>query len=60
MEADVVTLQDLFVFDFKAGTDGSGRFRGTLRSTGLRPRFMEDLSAHGVTVPVDLFVAGVG
>jgi pilus assembly protein CpaF len=60
MEADVVTLQDLFVFDFRAGTDGAGKFRGTLRSTGLRPRFIEDLSANGVTIAPDLFTAGAG
>ena len=30
-------LQDLFLFDFHAGTDERGRHRGTLRGTGLRP-----------------------
>jgi pilus assembly protein CpaF len=59
MEADVVTLQDLFVFDFRAGTDADGRFRGLLRPTGLRPRFLEDLSAYGVNFPVEVFMAAV-
>jgi pilus assembly protein CpaF len=58
MEAEVVTLQDLFVFDFRAGTDPEGRFRGTLRPTGLRPQFLEHLSAYGVTVGVEVFLAG--
>ncbi|SDY90796.1 pilus assembly protein CpaF [Micromonospora pattaloongensis] len=58
MEGEIVTLQDLFVFDFRAGTEPSGRFRGTLQPTGLRPRFLEELSAHGVTVPVNVFLAG--
>ena len=58
MEAEVVTLQDLFVFDFRAGTDAGGRFRGTLQPTGLRPRFLEDLAAYGVSVPVEVFLAG--
>jgi pilus assembly protein CpaF len=58
MEADVVTLQDLFVFDFRAGTDPDGRFRGTLQPTGLRPRFLDELTAHGVTVGAGVFVAG--
>jgi pilus assembly protein CpaF len=57
MEAEVVTLQDLFVFDFRAGTDPGGRFRGTLQPTGLRPRFLEDLAAYGVSVPVEVFMA---
>ncbi|GAB1692165.1 CpaF family protein [Krasilnikovia sp. M28-CT-15] len=58
MESDVVTLQDLFLFDFRAGTDPGGRFRGLLQPTGLRPRFLEHLAAHGVTVGVDVFQAG--
>ena len=32
MEGDVVTLQDLFPFDFRAGLDERGRFRGSLRA----------------------------
>ncbi|HEX8627124.1 MAG TPA: CpaF family protein [Catenuloplanes sp.] len=58
MEAEVVTLQDIFLFDYKAGTDANGKFRGTLQPTGLRPRFLENLSAHGVTLPVEVFMAG--
>jgi pilus assembly protein CpaF len=58
MEAEIVTLQDIFVFDFRAGTDPDGRFRGTLQPTGLRPRFLEELAAHGVPVPVEVFLAG--
>jgi pilus assembly protein CpaF len=50
MEGDIVTLQDLFLFDYKAGQDEHGRFRGTLVSTGLRPRFLERLASEGVTV----------
>ncbi|HYN96336.1 MAG TPA: CpaF family protein [Pilimelia sp.] len=56
MEAEVVTLQDLFTFDFRAGSDAAGKFRGTLQPTGLRPRFLEDLAANGATVPVDVFL----
>jgi pilus assembly protein CpaF len=51
MEGDVVTLQDLFTFDFAAGVDAAGRFRGTLTSTGLRPQFLEQLAERGVTLP---------
>jgi pilus assembly protein CpaF len=50
MEGDIVTLQDLFVFDYKAGQDEHGKFRGTLISTGLRPRFLEKLTAAGVPI----------
>jgi pilus assembly protein CpaF len=56
MEGDVITLQDLFEFDFKAGQDEHGRFRGTMRSTGLRPKFLERLTDAGVTVPAGTFM----
>jgi len=54
MEGEVVTLQDLFTFDFAAGVDASGQFRGTLKSTGLRPQFTEQLAERGVTLPTRL------
>ena len=59
MESEIITLQDLFLFDFRAGTDERGRFRGTLQPTGLRPRFLENLEAHGVTLPQEIFQAGL-
>ncbi|MGZ4615857.1 MAG: CpaF family protein, partial [Actinomycetes bacterium] len=55
MEGDVITLQDLFVFDFKAGADEQGRYLGELRSAGLRPKFVEKLSDAGVLLRPDLF-----
>ncbi|GLZ30134.1 type II secretion system protein E [Lentzea sp. NBRC 105346] len=55
MEGDVITLQDLFVFDYAAGVDENGRFRGSLRSTGLRPTFADRLADHGITLPAGLF-----
>jgi pilus assembly protein CpaF len=55
MEGNVITLQDVFSFDFHAGVDDSGRFRGALRSTGLRPHFVERLADRGVTVPREIF-----
>jgi pilus assembly protein CpaF len=55
MESDVITLQDLFVFDFHAGVDEFGRFRGHLRSTGIRPSFIQRLMDHGIQPPAGLF-----
>jgi pilus assembly protein CpaF len=55
MEGDVITLQDLFTFDFHAGVDEAGRFRGGLRSTGLRPAFLDRLLDRGVAVPPAVF-----
>ncbi len=58
MESDVVTLQDIFSFDYSAGRDENGRFRGTLRPTGIRPKFAQDLMDQGVELPVTLFSRG--
>ncbi len=55
MEGEVVTLQDLFTFDFAAGMDDEGKFKGRLKSTGLRPRFLEKLAERGVQVDPELF-----
>jgi pilus assembly protein CpaF len=55
MESEVVTLQDLFVFDFAAGVDADGKFLGTLRPTGVRPVFMQRLADEGIVLPAGLF-----
>jgi pilus assembly protein CpaF len=60
MESDVITLQDLFTFDYSAGRDENGRFRGTLRSTGLRPKFTEHLHDLGIELPPSMFLRGAG
>ncbi len=60
MEGPVVTLQDLFLFDYHAGVDEQGRFRGTLRPTGLRPHFLDTLADHGIPVPPGIFGSGDG
>ena len=48
MEGDIVTLQDLYTFDYAAGTDPTGRYLGTVRPTGLRPMFLDRLTERGV------------
>ncbi|HEY5183364.1 MAG TPA: CpaF family protein [Actinomycetes bacterium] len=55
MEGDIITLQDLFVFDHHMGFDEHGRSLGQLKSTGLRPRFLEKLSDAGVDVDPRIF-----
>ena len=55
MEGDVITLQDIFLFDFRAGVDDNGRVRGHLKATGLRPTFLEKLIDRGVPVSPMLF-----
>jgi pilus assembly protein CpaF len=60
MEGDVVTLQDIYTFDYRAGIDENGRFRGIIQPTGLRPRFLERLSDHGIHFDADLFTSDNG
>ncbi|TCM48978.1 CpaF family protein [Kribbella sp. VKM Ac-2568] len=55
MEGEVITLQDVFQFDFHAGVDEHGSFRGALRSTGLRPGFLDRLADRGVYLPPRMF-----
>jgi pilus assembly protein CpaF len=55
MESEVVTLQDLFLFDYSAGVDDTGRFLGTLRPTGIRPTFVQRLADAGILLPAGLF-----
>ena len=47
MEGDVVTLQDLFVFDYQ-GEDKNGRIIGKHKSTGLRPAFWDKARYFGL------------
>jgi pilus assembly protein CpaF len=60
MESDIITLQDLFTFDYSEGRDESGRFLGCLRSTGLRPKFTEHLHDLGIELPQAMFIRGSG
>jgi pilus assembly protein CpaF len=55
MEGDVVVLQDIYTFDFGAGIDEEGRFRGGLKSTGIRPSFSEKLNDYGIQLEPSLF-----
>ena len=55
MEGEVITLQDIFLFDYSAGVDEEGRFKGRLKSTGLRPKFLDKLAERGVYVEPELF-----
>jgi pilus assembly protein CpaF len=55
LEADAIALQDIFLFDFKAGMDENGRFKGSLHPTGIHPQFLDKLDDHGVRIPPSMF-----
>lgn len=54
MEGSVITLQEIFSME-KLGLDKEGKVLGRFRSTGIRPRFVEKLTAQGIAVPTQLF-----
>ncbi len=54
MEGEVVTLQDLFVFE-KRGLDPDGKVVGRFAATGIRPKFYEKLLSAGIRLRPDLF-----
>ena len=50
MEGDIVTLQDIYRYDYTAKA---------LVPTGIRPEFVDTLAQHDITLPASLF-AGAG
>src|SRR5439155_14275265 len=54
MEEDVITTQDVFVFEQK-GVDGAGRVIGAHHATGVRPRFAERLNQAGIPLLREVF-----
>ena len=54
MEGEVITMQDIFVFD-QQGVSADGQVIGDFRATGIRPQFTDRLRAHGIELPASLF-----
>lgn len=55
MEGDVVSMQDLFVYETDGTVDASGKFVGKFRATGVRPNCLEKIRGNGVTVNNEWF-----
>ena len=51
MEGETITMSSLYAFDYEAGQDDQGRFKGQLQPTGLRPMFSDDLRHMGLALP---------
>ncbi len=58
MEGDVITLQDLFVYEQTGFEDG--RVLGRLRPTGIRPSFIEEFEIANIHLPPQMFGYGDG
>src|SRR5438046_1859548 len=54
MEGDVITLQDLFVFE-RTGMSADKKVCGRFRATGIRPKCSERLAASGIHLPAEMF-----
>ena len=54
MEGEVITLQDIFVFD-QTGCDEQGKVIGRFKPTGIRPKFLDKLSLNGINLPNETF-----
>ncbi|MBM3700041.1 MAG: CpaF family protein [Actinobacteria bacterium] len=55
MEGDIITLQEIFQFDYSAGFDENGNYKGKIKATGLRPQFMRRINDYGVEIPASVF-----
>jgi pilus assembly protein CpaF len=54
MEGDVITMQEIFRYR-QTGVSADGIVQGRFEASGIRPRFLEQVMAHGVTLAPDLF-----
>jgi pilus assembly protein CpaF len=54
MEGDIVTMQDIFVFQ-KRGIRETGEVLGDFVPTGIRPKFTERLLVSGIQFPMAMF-----
>ena len=54
MQGDVVTLQDIFVYN-QQDIDKTGKILGEFQATGFIPKFIETLERKGFNVPRGLF-----
>ena len=54
LEGQVITMQDLFRFHHE-GIDADGRVLGQVLPTGIQPRFLDRLTAMGVSFPTGMF-----
>jgi pilus assembly protein CpaF len=57
MESDVVTLSELFKFKVDE-VQPDRTVVGSLRSTGLRPTFLDKFERRGISLPTQLFSRG--
>jgi len=53
MEGDIITLQDIFVFE-QEGIE-AGKIVGRIKPVGVRPKFMPKIEDAGIRIPSSVF-----
>ncbi len=54
LESDIIQMQEIYKF-VRTGTAPDGSVEGHFQATGVRPRFLNDLIAQGITIPGTYF-----
>ena len=54
MEGEIIQMQEIFKF-VRTGTEPDGTITGHHVATGVRPRFLTELIAHGINIPGSYF-----
>jgi pilus assembly protein CpaF len=54
MEGDVIQMQEIFKYT-RDHTDADGTIHGAHWATGVRPRFLAELQAHGIQIAANAF-----
>ena len=54
MEGETITMQEIFRFRMQ-GRDENNMVIGHFEATGIRPKLLDELAAHGVSLNSDLF-----
>ena len=57
MEEDVILMQEIFRFR-RRPSGAAGRVEGDHETTGVRPRFIDQLAGRGIEAPAAVFAAG--
>ncbi|PKM62838.1 MAG: type II secretion system protein E [Firmicutes bacterium HGW-Firmicutes-21] len=55
MESDMVSMQDIFVYETRGERDNVGRFKGEFRATGIKPKCLDKIIGNGVSVSNEWF-----
>jgi pilus assembly protein CpaF len=54
MEGDILQMQEVYKF-VRTGTRPDGTIEGHHAPTGVRPRFLQELTSHGINIPGSYF-----